>query len=197
MASPSDDPVAAFDLAALPAGFIDDPYPLLAALRERAPRHRLPGGGVFITRHADAVEVYRSPVASSDKKVEFAPKYGRTPLFEHHTTSLVFNDPPLHTRVRRLVMGAVNQRAIARMQASLQALIDDLLERMADKSRVDLIADFAAAIPIEVIGNLLAVPRDERGPLREWSQAILGALDPVLDEAAMPRGNRAVSAFSD
>jgi cytochrome P450 len=197
MASPSDDPVAAFDLAALPEGFIDDPYPLLAGLRERSPRHRLRDGGVFLTRHADAVEVYRSPAASSDKKIEFLPKYGRTPLFDHHTTSLVFNDPPLHTRVRRLLMGAVNQRAINRMQASLQALIDELLEQMAARGRVDLIADFAAAIPIEVIGNLLAVPRAEREPLRDWSLAILGALEPVLDDAAAERGNRAVTDFSE
>ena len=44
------------------------------------------------------------------------------------------------------------------------------------------IEEFAAAIPIEIIGNLLGVPRDERGPLRAWSLAILGALEPVLND---------------
>jgi cytochrome P450 len=68
---------------------------------------------------------------------------------------------------------------------------------MAAKDQVDLIEDFAAAIPIEVIGNLLAVPRAERGPLRAWSLAILGALEPVLSPAQHERGNRAVSEFVD
>lgn len=186
-----------FDLARIPEGFYDDPYPVYAALRETSPQHRMADGSVFLTRHADAVEVYRSPVASSDKRAEFGPKYGDTPLFEHHTTSLVFNDPPLHTRVRRLIMGAVNQRAINRMQPALESLVDSLADTLADKGRVDMIGDFAAAIPIEVIGNMLGVPREERAPLRAWSLAILGALEPVLDAEARRRGNDAVSEFSD
>ena len=64
---------------------------------------------------------------------------------------------------------------------------------MARKGRVDLIEDFAASIPIEVIGNLLRVPRDERGPLRAWSLAILGALEPVLTPERSEAGNRAVT----
>jgi cytochrome P450 len=58
-----------------------------------------------------------------------------------------------------------------------------------------LIGDFAAAIPIEVIGNLLDVPHDERAPLRDWSLAILGALEPVLSPAQLARGNQAVTDF--
>jgi cytochrome P450 len=60
---------------------------------------------------------------------------------------------------------------------------------------VDLIDDFAAAIPIEVIGNLLDVPREERAPLRDWSLAILGALEPVISPEAFERGNQAVTDF--
>ncbi len=55
---------------------------------------------MFLSRYDDVLAVYRDSRASSDKKVEFAPKFGASPLYEHHTTSLVFNDPPLHTRVR-------------------------------------------------------------------------------------------------
>ena len=67
--------------------------------------------------------------------------------------------------------------------------------RLAAKGNVDLIDDFAAAIPIEVIGNLLDVPRDEREPLRDWSLAILGALEPVISPEAFARGNKAVKDF--
>ncbi len=85
----------------------------------------------LLTRYDDVATVYRHAAASSDKQREFGPKFGLgTPLFEHHTTSLVFNDAPLHTRVRRLLMGALNQRAIARMEAGVTALVESLLDEM-------------------------------------------------------------------
>ena len=188
----------AFDLRRLPAGYYANPYPTYHALREHAPVHRLPDGGYFLARYADCAAVYKDASAySSDKKREFAPKYGDTLLYEHHTTSLVFNDPPLHTRVRRIIAGAFTPRAIADMEQPVIALVDGLLDAMAAKGRADLIADLAAAVPVEVIGNLLAVPRDERGPLREWSLAILGALEPVLTDEQRERGERAVAGFLD
>ncbi|HVL56753.1 MAG TPA: cytochrome P450 [Burkholderiaceae bacterium] len=186
-----------FQLSRLPEDFYADPYPHYAALREHDPVRVLDNGSLFLTRYDDVSAVYRSDAASSDKKVEFKPKFGDSPLYEHHTTSLVFNDPPLHTRVRRLLMGAVSQRAIARMEAGVAALVDSLLDAMADKRRVDLIDDFAAAIPVEVIGNLLAFPREDRGPLRGWSLAILAALEPVPTSEMRERGDRAVTEFVD
>jgi len=185
-----------FQLSAPPQDFYDDPYPYYAALTEHDPVRVLGDGGLLLTRYEDLVTVYRSPHASSDKKIEFRPKFGDSPLYEHHTTSLVFSDPPLHTRVRRLIMGAVNQRAIARMEPGVVALVDALLDKMADKREVDLIEDFASAIPIDVIGNLLNVPRADRGPLRGWSLAILGALEPVPTPAMLETGNRSVSEFT-
>lgn len=186
-----------FRLTAVPDDFFDDPYRYYALLRTHDPVHDLGVGSVFLTRYEDVAAVYRDSRASSDKKKEFGPKFGDSPLFEHHTTSLVFNDPPLHTRVRRLIMGAVNQRAIARMEPNVVALVDGLLDRMADRRAVDLIDDFAAEIPVEVIGNLLEVPKAERGPLRGWSLAILSALEPAPSAAILDRGNRAVSDFCD
>ena len=186
----------AFQLTAAPAAFLDDPYPWYAALREHDPVHEIAGGGVLLTRYDDALAMYREPRASSDKKIEFRPKFGDSPLYEHHTTSLVFNDPPLHTRVRRLILGALNQKAIARMEADVTRLVDALLERMAGAGGVNFIDAFAARIPIEVIGNLLDVPREARGPLRAWSVAILSGLEPAPGPEVLARGNRAVSEFS-
>jgi cytochrome P450 len=188
----------AFDLRRLPAEYYANPYPTYHALCEHDPVHRLPDGGYFLSRYADCVAVYKDTGAySSDKKREFAPKYGDSLLFEHHTTSLVFNDPPLHTRVRRIIAGAFTPRAIADMEQPVIALVDGLLDAMAAKGRADLISDLAAAVPVEVIGNLLAVPRAERGPLRDWSLAILGALEPVLTEEQRARGEQAVAGFLD
>src|SRR5882762_3415032 len=168
-----------FDLEKLTPEFYANPYPTYRALRENEPVKRLPNGSYFLTRYDDLVAAYKATkVFSSDKKKEFFPKYGDSLLYEHHTTSLVFNDPPAHTRVRRLIMGALSPRAIAAMEPDLIRLVDGLLDRLATRQKFDLIDDFAAAIPIEVIGNLLDVPHDEREPLRDWSLAILGALEP-------------------
>ena len=190
-----------FTLAAPPAGFIDDPYPFYAALRQHAPLHALGPHSVLLTRHADLLAVYRCAHASSDKQTEFAPRLGLgTPIYQHHTTSLVFSDPPLHTRVRRILMGALNQRAIARMEAGLHELVARLLQRMADRAAqghaIDLVEDYAAQIPVEVIGNLLAVPHAEREPLRAWSLAILSALEPAPSAELLARANTAVDEFT-
>ena len=125
----------------------------------------------------------------------FRPKFGDTPLYEHHTTSLVFNDPPLHTRVRRIMVGAMTPRAIARMEPGLVTLVDQLLDTIEERGQADLIEDFAAQIPINIIGNLFDMPMEERGPLRDWSLAILGALEPVLTPQQEATGNRAVTDF--
>jgi cytochrome P450 len=187
---------ADFDIEKLTAEFYADPYPTYRALREHAPVKRMPNGSYFLARYDDLLTAYKNTrLFSSDKKKEFAPKYGASLLYEHHTTSLVFNDPPAHTRVRRLIMGALSPRAILGMEPDLIALVDRLLDNLAAKGEVDLIEDFAAAIPIEVIGNLLDVPEAERAPLRGWSLAILGALEPVIGAEAFARGNRAVKDF--
>lgn len=187
---------ASFDIEKLAPEFYANPYPTYRALRQHEPVRRMPNGSYFLTRYDDLLAVYKNTeVFSSDKKKEFAPKYGNSHLYEHHTTSLVFNDPPAHTRVRRLIMGALSPRAIAGMEGDLVRLIDRLLDVLAEKGEVDLIGDYAAVIPVEVIGNLLDVPRDERASLRGWSLAILGALEPVIDAETFARGNSAVKEF--
>jgi len=201
---------ATLDLRQLPADFLANPYPVYARLRETDPVKRMPDGSVFLTRHADLVAVYRdAQLFSSDKQVEFAPKYnhapfneapwavapGVSPLFQHHTSSLVFNDPPLHTRVRRIIMGALTRRAIDNMAPGLVRLVDSLLDAIEAKGGGDLIEDFASAIPVEIIGNLLDVPHADRAPLRGWSLAILGALEPSLTPEQEALGHQSVKEF--
>ena len=189
-----------FDLRKLPASFIDNPYPHYAALRDSQPVYEMPGGGLFLSRHADLVRVYKDrKTFSSDKKIEFHPKFGDSLLYQHHTTSLVFNDAPLHTRVRRAIAGALAPRAIAGMDVVVQRLVDalirDLEARLAAGREIDAVAHFAQNIPIEVIGNLLAIPRAERTPLRDWSLAILGALEPEISQRQFEDGETAVREF--
>lgn len=185
-----------FDLAQLPSDFVDNPYPYYHALREFAPVNSQPDGSVLITRYADLEAVYKqAKLFSSDKKTEFRPKFGDSLTYEHHTTSLVFNDPPLHTQVRRTIQGALTPRAIALMEPNLIRLVDELLDKADEAGGLDAIADFASAIPVEVIGNLLRIPQEDRGPLRGWSMAILGALEPVISKEQLDESDRAVRDF--
>jgi cytochrome P450 len=185
-----------FDLRTLPRSFYENPYPTYASLRSASPVHRLPDGSFFLTRYADLEAVYRDTATfSSDKKIEFQPKFGNSPLYEHHTTSLVFNDPPLHTRVRKIIAGALTPRAIADLEGGVITVVDGLLDRIEATGSADLIADFASAIPVEIIGNLLDIPHEEREPLRGWSLAILGALEPAPTAPMLDAGNLAVLEF--
>lgn len=185
-----------FDIKRLDGSFLDDPFPTYRALREHAPVHRMPDGSYFLSRYDDCAAVYRDPETwSSDKKVDFRPNLGNSSLYEHHTTSLVFNDPPYHSRVRKLLAPAFTPRALKALQPRIEALVDRLLDRAAARGSVDLIADFAAAIPLQLIGDMLGVPDGEREPLRDWSLAILGALEPVLTPQQLQGGTKAVDDF--
>src|SRR5947199_6245241 len=189
-----------FDIKRLTPAFLDDPSPTYRALREHDPIHRMPDGSYFLSRYDDCAAVYRDPDTwSSDKTHDFRPNFGDSPLYEHHTTSLVFNDPPYHSRVRKLLAPAFAPRALAALQPRIEALVDRLIDRAlarcADGGAIDLIEDFAAAIPVQLIGDMLGIPPDERAPLRGWSLAILGALEPVLSAEQFSRGVTAVAEF--
>lgn len=193
-------PIAAadFSLTDLPDDYYADPYPYYHALREQAPVHRFADGSYFFTRHADLCRIYRDAKRfSSDKKKMFKPLFGDTLLYEHHTTSLVFNDPPLHTCVRKAIGDALSQRTLVAMTPGLQRLTTQLLDRIEDKREFDGMADFATLIPVEVIGNLLRLPQQDRGRLQRWASAILGALEFNLSKEKLDYGNRCVREFLD
>ena len=186
----------AFDIKRLDASFLDDPFLVYRALREHDPVHRMPDGSYFLSRYEDCAAVYRDPETwSSDKKIDFRPSLGESSLYEHHTTSLVFNDPPYHSRVRKLLAPAFTPRALKALQPRIEVLVDRLLDRAAEQRTIDLIGDLASAIPLQLIGDMLGIPELEREPLRDWSLSILGALEPVLTKQQLQRGTRAVDDF--
>ena len=187
-----------FEISRLTRDFLDDPFPTYHALRRHAPVKRMEDGSVFLTRYADVDEVYHDPERySSDKTVDFRPAMGNTPLYEHHTTSLVFNDAPYHTRVRKRLMPAFTPRALRALQPRVEAVVDEMLDSIAERGSCDLIRDLASALPVELIGDMLGIPRPERAPLRGWSLAILSGLEPRPTADQVARGSDAVEEFKD
>ncbi|MGB0798885.1 MAG: cytochrome P450, partial [Planktomarina sp.] len=165
---------AVFDLQNVPDAYLADPYAVLANLRSQAPVHQNPDGSFVLTSYDDIAKTYRDPaVWSSDKKAAFAPKFGNAPLFEHHTTSVVFMDPPDHTRIRRLFQSAFTRKALAAFVPRITSLVDEYLDRLEDQKKMEVVEEFSFRLPIEVVCDLLGVPREDRELLRRWANAIL------------------------
>ena len=185
-----------FDLLNLPEDFVPDPYRYFAALRARDPVHANSDGSFVLTRYDDLVAAYRDPsVWSSDKKLDFKPKYGDSPLYEHHTTSLVFRDPPDHTRIRKLFQAAFTRKALAALEPRIHELVDAYLDELAERGGMEVVSDFSFKLPVEVVCDMLGVPSSDRILIRDWALLILGALEPVLSDQQFEDGCTAVEDF--
>jgi len=192
------DVAAAFDIGALDRDFYENPYPVFHALRRHAPVHRMANGAWFLTRHADLDAAYHDPILfSSDKTVDFKKTMGDTSLYEHHTTSLVFNDPPGHTRVRKRLAPAFTPRALRTLESRVEEVVAASLDEVAEMGSFDLLHDFAMKLPIELIGDMLGVPRADRHLLSPWAVAILGGLEADLTSAQRDEAAKAVDDFKD
>ena len=185
-----------FDFGSVDEDFFNDPYPAYRALRNMSGPCHQPDGSVFVSRYDDISKIlgdYKN--YSSDKTIDFKPKFGDGSLYEHHTTSMVFNDPPNHTRVRRLLTPFFTPRTLKALESNMADMIDELVDEVEEKENIDLVTDFAIAIPLTLIGDMLGIPGDEREPLRAWATIILGALEPALSQEQLEIGNRAVEDF--
>ncbi|MFT7522911.1 MAG: cytochrome P450, partial [Candidatus Paceibacteria bacterium] len=140
---------------------------------------------------------YQNRAMLADKKVAFGKKFGDGPLFKHHTTSLIFNDPPYHTIVRKLLAAAFTPRKITELEVLIEGIVDRLLDQLEDAREFDFVTAFATALPTEIISFMLGIPKEHRHRLRGFSLAILGALDPVISAERMVAGNAAVLEFSE
>ncbi len=190
------DAIPRFDLLNLPADFVPNAYGYFERLRARSPVHRNSDGTYLLTRYDDMVAVYRDPATwSSDKRVDFKPKFGDSPLYEHHTTSLVFRDAPDHTRIRKLFQHAFTRKALAALEPRIEALVSGYLDRLEDARGMDVVADFSFKLPVEVVCDMLGVPGSDREAIREWALLILGALEPRITPAEFAAGCAAVEDF--
>ena len=185
-----------FDLYNPPKDFISNCYQYYNLLREKNPIHRNPDGSYIITSHKDICEVYRNAnIWSSDKKDEFWPKFGDSSLFEHHTNSVVFIDPPDHSRIRRIFQHAFTPKALKFLENDIDNLVENYLDEMQEKRIIDFVSDFAFKLPVDVVCNVLGVPKKDRTLIRDWARQILGALEPTLSDQQFKDGCDAVDKF--
>ena len=153
--------------------FVRDPYPVFAALRPGSPLlwHEPTGQWLALTYAA-------SNAVLRDRRlgrlwVDKEPAELFEPFNLLHRHQMMENEPPDHTRLRGLVAKAFNRGHIERLRPGVQALADELLDRIDGAGRFDVLADYAEPLPVAVIAELLGVPASDRHLLRPWSQAIV------------------------
>ena len=188
--------IESFDLYNPPSDFINNVYKYYNLLREKSPIHKNSDGSYILTRYKDLVGVYRNfKVWSSDKRTEFGAKFGSSPLFEHHTTSVVFVDPPDHTRIRKIFQQAFTPKSILSLERNINKLVDSYLIMMHEKKKFDFVSDFSFRLPVDVVCSVLGVPSEDRHLIRDWAHKILGALEPKLTHKQFNEGSSAVINF--
>ena len=188
--------VESFDLYNPPSDFVNNVYKYYNLLREKSPIHKNPDGSYILTTYKDLVGVYRNfKIWSSNKKTEFGAKFGTSPLFEHHTTSLVFVDPPDHTRIRKIFQQAFTPKSILCLEKDISKLVDSYIVMMHEKKKFDFVSDFSFRLPVDVVCSILGIPSEDRHLIRDWAHKILGALEPKLTSKQLDEGSSAVVNF--
>ncbi|MGW4893346.1 cytochrome P450 family protein [Kitasatospora sp. NPDC004240] len=166
---------------------IADPYAGYTALRTAGPVHRVVGpDGLpvwLVTRYADVRQALADPRLALDKRHATPGNYRGFALPPALDANLLNMDPPDHTRIRRLVSQAFTPRRIAGLQGPIERVAESLLDAMAPLGRADLIAAYAAPLPITVICDLLGVPADDRHDFRAWTDTLV-APDPERPQDA-------------
>ncbi|KAA3664038.1 MAG: cytochrome P450 [Chloroflexi bacterium] len=162
--------------------FKANPFPTFAALRADAPiyAHQSPHGKTiwYVTRYDDVVAVLKDNEHFC-KDVRHAqpddvpPPRKKMSIHQSINQNMLFSDPPDHTRLRALVNQAFTPRRVEGMKGRVQKIADELLDKVAEQGRMDLIADFALPLPVIVICDLLGIPADDQEMVSEWSQAII------------------------
>ena len=175
--------------------FHANPYPFYHRLRAADPVHRTPMGLWVLTRYDDVVSVLRDP------------RFGRegfdqilANVYGEGARSMLFRDPPDHTRLRGLVSQAFTPRVIERMRSHIQDIVDRLLDRVQNANTMDVIADLAYPLPVTVICELLGVPTDAQGGIRQWSADLARSVDAIgmpTDDEVVTRGRLAQQAMLD
>lgn len=159
-----------------------DPYAVYARLREAGPVHRIAGtDGLpawLVTRYDDVRQALADPRLSLDKRNAAPGGYRGMALPPALDANLLNMDPPDHTRIRRLVSQAFTPRRIAQLREPIRKTADQLLDAIAPHGRADLIASYAAPLPINVICDLLGVAPEDRRDFRAWTDALV-APDPA------------------
>ena len=187
--------------------FRADPYPFYDELRTHDPVHVSPMGFTVLTRYEDVARALRGAEFARDIDAHVPPptdpiRLRRRENFQRRiaegraSKSILNLDPPDHTRIRRLVTQAFTPSAIERLRPRVQQLVDDVLDRAAERGEMELVDELAFTVPFQVISDLLDVPMDMSDQVRDWSQCLTASLEPTADDATIDASEEAAEHMS-
>jgi acyl-CoA synthetase (AMP-forming)/AMP-acid ligase II/cytochrome P450/thioesterase domain-containing protein len=202
--------------------YVADPYPLLEELRQREPVHWSPLGAWCVTRYRDITSGLRDrrfsvhkPPRSSERRQgpsyqswqqawqqaspalarEWLSSEANDPLFQFHQNSMMFIDPPRHTRMRRILAGAFEPAVVRRWHGFVEHTVEGLLADMRQHPEPDLVRDLALPLPTAVICEMLGIPGEDVPMLRGWSLDVTRALDMFISDAVYQAAARSAAEF--
>jgi cytochrome P450 len=187
-------------------GFRRDPYSLYRRLRAEDPVQQGLMGTWVLSRYADCIALLRDPRTSNDARnsaqyQELMSRPESAALFADgdQPRSFLFLDPPDHTRLRGLVSKAFTPRVVEGLRPRIQELVDGLLDRIAATGEMELIEDLAYPLPVQVISEMLGVPREDHEVFKSWSRELARALDPApaVDPDQIARQRETSLAFAE
>jgi cytochrome P450 len=167
--------------------FIADPYSFYHRLRATDPMHLTPLGFYVASRHADVISILRDKRFGKDfvgrMTRRFGPKVLEEPVYRSMSHWMLQQDPPDHGRLRGLVVRAFTARRVEDMRPRIQQIVDAIIDRVAPRGHMDLIADFAFRLPVTVICDMLGIPAEDR----ELFGTTSGTAGRLLDPAPLTR----------
>lgn len=166
-----------------PLFWAGDPEPELALLRTESPVHWCESGKFWaLTRHADVLAVSRDPQTFCSGRGVLMNDRERT---VEAADSILYVDPPVHNRYRKLVSTGFTARRVAALEERVRRLTVDLLDAVDPDVEVDVVDALAAPLPLLVIAELLGVPASDREQFRVWSDAVMEAATRITDNNAL------------
>ena len=171
----------------LEAGYIENPYPHFAEMRNGQPVHLSMMDVWVLFDHDDVFRLLRDPTMSvMDAKIEVRDEERYAEMLEaaggelEQDSSMLNTDPPDHTRLRRLVSKAFTPAAIQALRPRIQELVDAALDELAAAGTGDIVKQLAFPLPFDVISEMLGMPESDKDQIAAWSGTIVKSLDPML-----------------
>lgn len=181
--------------------YADNPYPLYAALRERAPIFRAVDGFWYASSFAAAESVFRDPALGQgrgrESRIRSDPRYADSLALQTLGHMLPFMDPPDHTRLRQKIARAFTPRAVDRMRGYLERRVDGLLEGLAARGEADLMAELADHVPVAVICEMLGAPADRHRDLVAWADRLVASVHPTVSDEDLAYADEGARLFRE
>ncbi len=171
--------------------FRDNPYPALARLREVDPVNLTPVGIWRLLRYQDVVHLLKDVRCGVRTTDGFLPGVDESQLTSQRLFMLQ-QDPPTHTRLRRLVSRAFTPRALAALRETIQRIVDESLDRVAAHGEMDVIKDLALPVPATMICEMLGVPAEDRDRFTVWTaEATFGLAAAIIPPEVLAQAQAA------